>query len=407
MNHQYMPNRHIMIIVLLGVFYNVLLALINAHIFAVNVKISALSEILIISYALLLLAKSKFENTDIKEIILLLSIVVIAILVSIFNQQIYIDTIRNTLIIAVFVMLGRRVDLPTINKIFLITSLIVAAVLILEMFYLQGYAQLLKPALYYANTRGMEVSEYNDTGLFNAALSFKGRFGYGIFTGPRTSSTFLEQVSLSNFAIVLSIFVASLWQYINTKHRLFYIALIITILITSRSRSALGIVLIALVTYQLLPLLNKRLVFLIFPAAILVTLLVFWIIPTESFQDTLNGRLSHTGHLLSESTLYNLFALDINNINHYGDSGIGYVLNAFSLVGMIILWLFIGLVINAQTKEQLRALYLINIYFFATLGVSGTSAFSMKTAALLWLLAGFMSVFALKTKHLSSKELAS
>ena len=396
-----------MAVVLFGVFYNTLLALINAHVFSVNVKISALSEILIIGYALLLLTKSKFEISDIKEIVLLLSLVVIAILIIIFNQHIYIDTIRNTLIIAVFVMLGKRVDLPTINKIFLITSLIVTAVLLLEMFDLQGYAQLLKPALYYANTRGTAISEFNDTGLFNTALSFEGRFGYGLFNGPRTSSIFLEQVSLSNFAIVLSIFVASLWQHINTKNKLFYIALIITILITSRSRSALGIVLIALVTYQLLPLLNKRLVFLIFPAAILVTLLVYIIAPINGLEDTLHGRLSHTGHLLAESTLYNLFALDINNIGHYADSGIGYVLNAFSLFGMILLWLFVGLVINAQTKEQLRALYLINIYFFATLGVSGTSAFSMKTAALLWLLAGFMSVFALKTKHLSSKELAS
>ncbi len=387
-------NHHIVVIVLLGVFYNTLLALINAHLFAVNMAISAASEILILSYALVVVLRSQLAATDLKEIILIFAIVILSILISIFNQHLFVDSIRNILIISVFVLLGRRATSETIHSVFFIASFIVAAFLLLEMFYIEGYAELLQPANYYANTRGMEVREYNDTGLFNAALSFEGRFGYGIFDGPRTASTFLEQVSLSNFAIVLSIYLASLWQEITTKNKLFYIGLVLVILITSRSRSALGIILIALLGYQLFPLIPKRLVFLIFPSITLITILVYISFPTNGFEDTLQGRLSHTGHLLYDSNLINLFALDLQNIKSYGDSGIGYILNAFSFFGVLLLWLFIGTITQAQNNFQLRALFLINIYFFATLAISGTSAFSMKTAALLWLLAGFASTLA-------------
>ncbi|MBD8639447.1 hypothetical protein [Sphingomonas sp. CFBP 13733] len=57
----------------------------------------------------------------------------------------------------------------------------------------------------------MEVSEFNETGLFNNAAGFESRFSFGVFSGARTSSVFLEQVSNANFAGILCVFLVATW----------------------------------------------------------------------------------------------------------------------------------------------------------------------------------------------------
>jgi hypothetical protein len=387
-------QRKILILVLMAVLYNGFLAFVNAHLFSVNQSLVALSEILILLSVLVLVTWSEIEKSEVREVLFMSFIVILAILISLVNQQLFIDSIRNFLIIVAFFLLGKRATESTIHKIFFVVSVVVALLLLLEMFALELYVQVLQPALYYAQTRGMEVSEYNELGVFNAALGFEGRFGFGLYDGPRTASVFLEQVSLSNFAVVLAIYLASLWDRIEFKNKLFFIGLILLILITSRSRAAFGIVSFVLIGYHLIPLLPRMSSLLIFPVSVLITIFVYLYFATDNvygLEDSLKGRLLHTGQILYNLDIQDIFSLNIAGIGQYADSGLAYLINANTLFGTLAFWLFIGLLFKPVNDSQLRLLFLVNFYFFAVLAVSGTSVFSMKTASLLWLLAGFIS----------------
>ncbi|MEA1988682.1 MAG: hypothetical protein U9N57_05690 [Pseudomonadota bacterium] len=387
-------QRIVFSIVLMAVFYNTLLAIINASVFSLSSSMVVLSEILILSVIMLLILWSQIEKSEIREVMFISFIVVLAILISLVNQQLFIDSIRNFLIIVAFYLLGKRATESTIHKIFFVASLVVALFLLIEMFALDLYVQVLQPALYYAKTRGMEVSQYNELGVFNAALGFEGRFGFGLYDGPRTASAFLEQVSLSNFAVVLAIYLASLWDKVELKRKLFFIGLVLLILITSRSRAAFGVVSFVVIGYHLIPLLPKVSSLLIFPMAVLVTISVSFYFSTDygyALEDSLKGRLLHTGFILSSFDLRDLFSLNISGLGRYADSGLAYLINANTLLGALVFWFFISLLFKPVNHSQLRTLFLVNFYFFAVLAVSGTSVFSIKTAALLWLLAGFVS----------------
>jgi hypothetical protein len=382
----------IVVIAFLAVLYNAILAVINGHLFSVNYSIVVMVEIVLLAIIMFLITTYGFIESDFKDIAFLTLIVLIGVLISMLNQQLFVDSIRNFLIVVLFYMLGKRTTEETIHKVFFVISIVVGVILLLEMFSLDSYAWLLQPAEYFANTRGISERAYNETGLFAAALGFDGRFNYGLFSGPRTSSVFLEQVSLSNFAIVLSIYLATFWQRITKKHIIYFVTLIVLILVTSRSRSALGLVVISFLGYHLIPFLSKRLVLIIFPMGILMTIMVYLLMPTDGFADTLQGRLSYTGDLLYNIDIKDIFALDIANIKRFGDSGFVYLINANTLFGAIATWLYVATAISANNSPQLRLLFLSNTYFFATLAVSGTSVFSIKTAALLWLMIGFMSM---------------
>ncbi len=381
-------------IVVIAVCYNGFLAFVNANIISLNYSIVALTEISVLMLVLGLILHSGLEMSDSREIILITSIVVLALIISILNQKLFIDSIRNFLVIVAFFLLGKRASEQTVHNVFFIISSVVFVFLLLEIFALDIYVQILKPAFYYETTRGFAESEYNSIGVFKNALSFEGRFSFGIFDGPRTASIFLEQVSLSNFAVILAIYIAVFAEKIQFKNKLIFISLIILILISSRSRAALALVVLVWIGYYLVPLMPKRIALAILPMSSLVAIFtyIFFAEGYDQFGDSLKGRLSLTGSLLYDIDFKSIFALQVRNLGLYGDSGLAYVINTNMLFGMIILWLYIGLITPANTNMQLRFLFLANMYFFAILTISGTSVFSIKTAALLWFLAGFLYV---------------
>lgn len=382
----------VLVIVITAVCYNGFLAFINGNIVSLNYSIVALTEILILALVLGLILQSGFEKSDSREVIILTSIVVLALVISILNQKLFIDSIRNFLVIIAFFLLGKRATGETVHRVFLVISIAVLAFLLLEMFALEIYVQVLKPAFYYETTRGFAEAEYNSIGVFKNALSFEGRFSLGIFNGPRTASIFLEQVSLSNFAVVLAIYVAVFAEKIKVKHKLIFISLITLILVTSRSRSAMALVLLVWIGYYLVPLFPKRSALIVLPLSSLLAIFTYVLFAEgiDQFGDNLKGRLSLTGSLLYNIDFKDIFALQVRSLGHYGDSGLAYVINTNMLFGLIILWLYTALITPANTNMQLRFLFLANVYFFAILTVSGTSVFSIKTAALLWFIAGFI-----------------
>jgi hypothetical protein len=199
---------------------------------------------------------------------------------------------------------------------------------------------------------------------------------------------------LGNFAVILTIFLATFFKHLTPQHRWFYIGLIVAILITSRSRMATALVIISVIVYFLVRFFPVWINLFWFPFFVFISFITFFYIgstvdPYGNLGDTIFGRLFHTSFLFFQMDLYNFILGDPSVLGRYRDSGLIYFLNSMTLFGLIGFWLYFFTVIRPVTREQMILLTLASIYFYATLAVSGTSAFSIKTAALLWVLIGF------------------
>jgi hypothetical protein len=104
--------------------------------------------------------------------------------------------------------------------------------------------------------------------------------------------------------------------------------------------------------------------------------------------DDLPGRLEKTIKALGSLDMSAIGGLDALKAPSFADSGYAYVIYASTILGLLVLWLFVSLVASQNAPRTMRCSLLLNVYVFSSLTISGNSVFSIKTAALLWLLVG-------------------
>jgi len=376
-------------LVLGGVLYNAVLSFINGHAMSVSYALVVVTEIAILAVAALALLRSGLRNSDSPALLLFGFFVVDACLVSLASGGLFVDMARNATIIAIFSMIGMRAEERTVRRIVAILSILVFAFLLLESVSVQSYADLLQPGLYFEQTRGISRFELDEIGLFANAVGFADRFSILNIVGHRTSSLFLEQVSLANFATVLTTFLVCMWRGTSTKTRAAYIFLIVFILVTNNSRTALAIALAAPLVYWAAPKLPRLINLALMPTVLVAAFIVAATAPPTK-EDNLVGRLGLTVKTLKELDVTALLGGSAPSAAKFADSGYTYLIYASSVFGLIMLWLFFALILAGRRADQKRGSMMIALYLFLNLTVSGTSVFSIKTAALLWLLVGFI-----------------
>ena len=374
-------------VVLLAVFYNSLLAMINAHLFHVNLSLTVLSEVMIVGAALFLSLEAGFRQIEKWFLWGLILFSTLAIYLTLLNGRVVVDGLRNFLIMFVFFSIGARLRLDMVIKIFFLITCLVLFFLVLEILFLNVYVTIFQPALYYAATRGQEVSQFNEVGLFNNALGFASRFSFGLFDVPRTSSVFLEQVSLANFATVLTIFCVTFYNVLKKKHLIVFIFTILLILTTNNTRTASILFLIIGLGYFVFPLL-PRYFNVLYPLLILAVAIPIYIYSPDQKGDDLVGRINISmGHFINLS-FSDYIGYAANNLYRLYDSGYAYIVGANTLIGAIYIWLLISLILRQEYPFTKRCAYAVGLYFFVNLLIGGTAVYSMKVASLLWLIIG-------------------
>lgn len=380
----------IVVLTFLGLAYNAILAFINAHIFAVNVSMVVVFEISVLGAALLVWWKRGIKTTDRNVLYFVGSFLIISLVIGMLNQRVYLDAFRNILIVGVYIGLGKSANVATIKAAFLACTLLVLGVLILELSDVSSYAALLKPANYYINTRGFKELSYDDSGIFKNALGFEGRFSYGIFTGPRTSSIFLEQVSLANYAAALCILLLSLWPQIGIKVKMLHILTILLVVLSNNTRTTSILLVLSVFGYYLYPRIPRYSNVLLAPIIIALGIFIYTLYPYARGDDFI-GRTSFTGYVLTHMGMPEYFGTSIDNLKMLADNGYPYLIYSSTIFGMVLFWLFVSLVVPQITPAQKRCANSLALYMFINLLVSGTATFSIKVGAPLWLLVGFMA----------------
>ncbi len=199
----------ILAITLFSVLCNCILAYINHNITPLSVSHVVLCEGLMMLSSVAYLLKRGIYEEDLPIFLYLIFTLIITIYITVLNHVPFIDQFRNVLIIVCFAGIGSWASERTVRLAFRIGCFFVLLFLICEIVSTPFYVSLFHPGEYFENTRGIKQASFNNTGLFANALGFEGRFSFGLID-HRSSSLFLEQVSLANFCGVVVIYLMSL-----------------------------------------------------------------------------------------------------------------------------------------------------------------------------------------------------
>lgn len=380
-------RRWLIVLALLPLLYNPILAIVNAHVFHLNFAIAAVSEISILLLIALYIFRNGIEKRHATAIALLVVAFAACGLTYLASGMLYVDFIRNMLIVAFLSLLGAELKKQEIILIFKITLSIVLSVLILEIVSLQLYVNLFEPALYFLNTRGNELSEFNELGVFGNALGFEGRFGYGLFSGPRTSSIFLEQVTLANMTIVMAIVLSTFYEEFSRHWRFLAIFFIVLSLLSSESRLAMAVVIIVWLGFFIFPKIHK--IWLLFLIPIILTLGSTHAILNPLYNgDNFSGRISLGFGYFVNLELQDLFGMGVIKVNHLWDAGYAYLICSGTLFGAVAFWVYLYSLYRVSDTSSNRFFSGLIIFLALALTIGGTAIFSIKVAFLYWLVAG-------------------
>lgn len=379
-------NSYVIVVAASSVLYNCVLAVINAHVVPLGFSHVALAEILILLAGFLFILRKGLGAEDVGIVFFTAFTVVMAIYMSAINLMVFVDYLRNILIIFCFATLGSWANRRTVQAAFMFSLAVVMLVLLCEIFALALYADIFRPGYYFETTRGLKPPEWDTSGLFGNALGFEGRLSFGLI-GHRASSLFLEQVSLSNFAGVVMMYMLYFWADMTRKVRIVLIACVALILLTTASRTMLTFSAICVVGYFLFPLVPKLFSLFTMPLILLAGTMVYVLQP-DATGDNLSGRIVLTMRHITEMDLYGFLGFYADKAALFADSGYVYIVYAGTVFGMLAFWLFVSLYPAGDTPAQRRLAQALPIFMFFNLMIGATPVFTAKIAGLLWLLVG-------------------
>ena len=359
--------------------------------FPIGESIVVAVELLLLGGCAALCLATGLERRDWPPVLLLYGLVLISLFVSMRAGQPILETLRAISIISLFVMVGQRMTYETLDRLFCWLFAIVLAVLVLETASLSTYVAIFSPASFYEATRGIAVSEFNNSGLFNTATSYEGRFSFGLFAGPRASSIFLEQISNANFACIAALYLSVRGRDISRGRLWLGLATIALLLPATNSRFGSLLVLLMLIGYIVFPLL-PRITLPLGSLAIFSTTVLIALRDINARGDDLQGRFAFVGQKFREADFD--FYLGGSALRALGerDSGYTFVIGTTTIFGLLFLWLFVHLATRMDDAPSRRLAWGLVFYFFGQMIVSATSLLSMKTAALLWVMVGCVRV---------------
>lgn len=306
------------------------------------------------------------------------------------RQSLDFKSLRDLLIPILFISLGRYVaDARFAERCLLRITLLLAAVALFEAVFTDAYGELFNTFSFYARLGSIQESAAMSSGQTLTLNGFRpedmGRTLLPLLLGShRSSSLFLEPVSLGNYAAILLAWTLSYdWRAMGRPVRILMgLALLLIVLADSRFGM---LMLVLMLAFRLLPTPAIKALAPALPLAILAVILAAaWLLPVGG--DTVLGRITGSGLVLRQFDAGMLLGMD-SALPDFGDMGFAYVLSRFGAPQLIALVLVLFLVPAASDRAQ-RFRALLVLYFFCSLAISGTSAFALKTAGLMWFLFG-------------------
>lgn len=370
-----------------AVVFNAGLAFVNANVAGMSPSIVIACEIAIVSLALLL-AVINYRAEMAPWFGLLMAMVFIAAVRGFITEAPDIKYLRDVLIIPVFVLLGLASRGYLLERTFVAIHAIIFGVFLIEIIFPETYSDLFRIQDYYLNTRGNDVSEFYDTSsdLFISATRPGERF-LPFIDAPRSSSVFLEPVSLGNYCSIAVAYVCAAGRQLGFKAVAFALLSTALMLIGSDGRLAVLTCVAIIGVSSVSGHLPQGAAVLILPAALAAAAGISLFAGPNVGSDDFFGRVAHTITLLQNFDAASWLGVSNEHVVSAMDSGIAYLVTTQSIMGVTLIWIAVTAFLSSTTSTQRRFTYAFAIYVSLSLLVS-YSLLTIKTAALLWFIHG-------------------
>jgi putative polymerase len=303
-----------------------------------------------------------------------------------------IKVVRDFLIPVAFFWLGKTISLRGADRIVRWSVIAVICLGMFEYFFLDVF-------LKYFNVIGFYIARGTVADTESARISSGGLMVSGmrpesqgrellpwLLGTHRVSSIFLEPSSLGNFGIIVA-----LWAVLRSKMTgslwwgLLIAGLCCIVLADTRFAAVfltVGIFIVFLPPYLGTPLTAAM-------PFVAVLFLLFVVHPADLASNDTQGRLAYAALVLREFDIFNWIGLAASPLQTF-DAGYGYLFSEIGLIGVLFLW-FCFMALSGE-NPYFYALRNAAGAYFATLFLISQSQMTIKTAALLWLLLGAVSM---------------
>lgn len=374
------------LVVSAAVLFNLFLCFANTNVVRIGALHIMIAEGVILASAFLL-PLSRTKRTPGRMDALLILLFATWLLLSMLRQSIDLKFFRDVAIIPVFVMLGMACRGGGLHRCLFWLHMIILVVALWEAISVESFVRVFAIADYFQHTRGLATTEWStEDGLYLSAIRPESRFLFEGLPIHRLSSVFLEPVSLGNYVVISTIWLTGFWRQIPVAMRAAAVIASLLLLVGSDSRvgTVTCVILLAILPFRRL--LFRHAAVLVAPAVIAVLLLVDWLLGFQPGVDNFEGRLAHAVRTFQALRLEDYAGLSLDYIAWAEDAGYAYAIMTQSLLVAAILWasLFTRRLVTPESRYVHVA---VAIYVALNLTVSW-SLFSIKTAALLWVLLG-------------------
>ncbi len=380
------------ILVIAAVCFNAALAVINAHVMPLSsVQVIACELLLVTAAHVVALANYRPEMLSwyvFACLLLLIGCWRAAVL-----ERLEPKYLRDVLIIPTFVVLGMTFDPRRLTRVVVVIHLIVLAGLLFEAIDTPGFAALFRVEDYYIHTRAYDFQSFWNTNsdLFVSASRPDSRL-FSFLDLHRLSSVFLEPVSLGNYCVVVVAFLCAWFDRLSWPVRIFLAAGTVVAVIGCDGRLAAVASILIIAARPLAARLPRGSAALYLPGIALFAILLVALEGLRAGTDDFPGRVAHMVDLLGRFGAAEIAGISTNQVllAESVDSGLDYLILTQSILGVVLLWLFLAVAIPERRADQARFKHAALIYLALVMMVS-FAFLSIKTAALLWFIQGVVA----------------
>lgn len=378
------------ILTLAAVLYNCFLCLVNTKIYGISTSLVIATEVALISAALSMVWR---RSNTLHAIIMALAAYFYTIMM--IRSQFDAKILRDLLIPIAFFFLGCHFGtLRLADRLVTVLIIVATADALFEWLSPSAYSHYFDVARYYID-RGTVSEEQHFYGGFFNSVRFQNRTLLPILGNHRVSGIFLEAPSVGNFAGIVFAWILlrpkRLWSFVLKT------VATLTIVVLADARFGLYFCLFVALAYPFSRYIRRE-TLLVLPFVAMLALVTYaGVEGRQAFDNEMLGRFLYAGHILSGIDVAQVFGLQASDISTgasfasdpVNDSAYTYLLVEVGLLGAAALWaLFVYSPVADRTAWRFKIV--VAFYYILILTIAA-SAFTIKTASLLWFLYGTLN----------------
>lgn len=373
--------------VVLGcVLFNFLLCFVNTTLTPIN-SLSVIASELLLTGSAFVLAVRKLNNEKGYWLTVIFLQVMLLIWLSIVKDEILAKPLRDVIIMPVFILLGLSAAKVRLNSIILWLSAFIMVIGFYEALAVESFLSWFNVRNYFIAKGAANDFSFVESDLFVSGVRPNGTFlldaGF-----HRISSVFLEPVSLGFYGFITGTFAIAIREKLSNAIFFPLLSLAFILIWLSDGRMAFGALILVILARPLLAVLDHRLNILIFPAMLGISTVIYSLRLLPFDGEGTGARIFSTMDKLVTTDTSILFGFS-HYTDYTADSALLDLLANHGIIGFLIFWLS-PLLFKTRLSREAR-IYLFGVSIFLSFGFMFSAAiFTIKTAALLWFIHGYL-----------------